>query len=64
VAGHLTQSDFELVAAVGFRFYGMKRSHGALYGICVDCDPNNLIFKDVDAFDATDNGKNPPVSQL
>ncbi|KAF5330700.1 hypothetical protein D9619_005967 [Psilocybe cf. subviscida] len=48
------------VAAVGFRFYGMKRSRGASFGICVDCDPNNLAFKNIDAFDPTDSGQNPP----
>lgn len=63
-AAQFTQGDCELVAAVGFRFYGMKRSKGALFGICVDCDPNNLAFKDVDAFDPTDNGQNPPVRRL
>ncbi|KAF5330702.1 hypothetical protein D9619_005965 [Psilocybe cf. subviscida] len=49
------------IAATEFRYYGMKRSNGGLYGICVDCDPNNPSFDTrIDAFDPTDNGQSPP----
>ena len=35
-----------------------------MYGICVDCDPNNQIFETIDAVNTTDDGKNPPVRRL
>ena len=50
-----------LVAAIGFFYYGIKRSQGGLYGICIDCTPGAPNFIHVDAFNATDDGHNPPV---
>ncbi|KAF8969796.1 hypothetical protein BDZ97DRAFT_1914928 [Flammula alnicola] len=47
--------------AIAFYYYGIPRSRGGSYGICVDCDPNNRIFIPVDGFNATDDGKNPPI---
>ena len=38
-----------------------QRSGGGLYKICIDCDPNDRVFTDVDAYNATDDGHNPPV---
>ncbi|KAF9483800.1 hypothetical protein BDN70DRAFT_873424 [Pholiota conissans] len=49
------------VPAIAFYYYGIPRSHGGSYGICVDCDPNNRVFSPVDGFNATDDGKNPPI---
>ncbi|PPR08005.1 hypothetical protein CVT24_003756 [Panaeolus cyanescens] len=48
--------------AVAFFYYGMQRSNGGLYGICVDCDPNNPNWVSIDALNRSDNGKNPPAS--
>ncbi|KAJ8084841.1 hypothetical protein PM082_003618 [Marasmius tenuissimus] len=47
--------------AIAFYYFGIKRSQGGLYGICIDCDPNKPDFQTIDAFNATDDGKNPPV---
>ena len=47
--------------AVAFHYYGIPRSNGGLYGICIDCDPNDMRFETVDALDQSDNGQNPPV---
>ncbi|KAL1720912.1 hypothetical protein EV715DRAFT_288834 [Schizophyllum commune] len=47
--------------AVAFYYFGMKRSGGGLYKICIDCDPNDRVFTDVDAYNATDDGHNPPT---
>ncbi|KAJ3576069.1 hypothetical protein NP233_g675 [Leucocoprinus birnbaumii] len=47
--------------AIGFYYYGIQRSHGAVYGICVDCDQNALSFQTIDAVNTTDDGRNPPV---
>ncbi|KAF8201504.1 hypothetical protein BJ912DRAFT_503621 [Pholiota molesta] len=49
------------VPAIAFYYYGILRSSGGSYGICVDCDPNKPVFTNVDGFNATDDGKNPPV---
>ncbi|PBL00289.1 hypothetical protein ARMGADRAFT_1159642 [Armillaria gallica] len=49
------------VPANAFYYYGMRRSRGALYAICIDCDPNKPIFESIDAVNATDDGTNPPV---
>ncbi|KJA27413.1 hypothetical protein HYPSUDRAFT_934114 [Hypholoma sublateritium FD-334 SS-4] len=40
----------------------MQRSRGGLYAICFDCNsaPSNTSFI-IDAFNATDDGENPPV---
>ncbi|KAJ8084856.1 hypothetical protein PM082_003633 [Marasmius tenuissimus] len=51
--------------AIAFYYYGMRRSQGGLYGLCIDCDPdvpvNDKRFETVDALDRSDNGQNPPV---
>lgn len=52
------------VPANAFYYYGMRRSRGALYAICIDCDPNKPIFESIDAVNATDDGTNPPVSVI
>ncbi|KAJ8084826.1 hypothetical protein PM082_003603 [Marasmius tenuissimus] len=50
------------VPAIAFRYYGMRRSRGGLYGICIDCDSlDEPRFQNVDALNATDDGLNPPV---
>lgn len=49
-------------AAVAFFYYGITRSRGGSYGICVDCDPNARNFETIDGVNLTDDGKNPPVS--
>ncbi|KAK0433974.1 hypothetical protein EV421DRAFT_1360939 [Armillaria borealis] len=49
------------VPANAFYYYGMRRSRGGLYAICIDCDPNKPIFETIDAVNATDDGTNPPV---
>ncbi|KAK1229297.1 hypothetical protein PQX77_007642 [Marasmius sp. AFHP31] len=48
--------------AVAFYYFGMLRSKGGLYGICIDCNPNKPSFQDVDALDVGDDGKSPPVA--
>ncbi|KAF9559487.1 hypothetical protein CPC08DRAFT_763248, partial [Agrocybe pediades] len=48
-------------AVVAFYYYGIERSLGANYSICVDCDPNNRIFVNIDGVNRTDDGRNPPV---
>ncbi|KAF5345165.1 hypothetical protein D9758_009661 [Tetrapyrgos nigripes] len=51
------------VPANAFYYYGMKRSNGARYGICIDdpiCDPASPIVV-IDALDCSDDGHNPPV---
>ncbi|KAF5345164.1 hypothetical protein D9758_009668 [Tetrapyrgos nigripes] len=50
------------VPANGFYYYGMKRSNGGRYGICIDdpiCDPASPIV--IDALDRSDDGHNPPT---
>jgi len=47
--------------ATAFFYFGMPRCCGGLYQICVDCDPNDPKFVDVDAVVPNDDGKNPPV---
>ncbi|KAK1226054.1 hypothetical protein PQX77_010969, partial [Marasmius sp. AFHP31] len=51
--------------AIAFYYYGMKRSGGGLYGLCIDCDPDVPVddkrFETIDALDTSDNGQNPPV---
>ncbi|KAK7464409.1 hypothetical protein VKT23_006576 [Stygiomarasmius scandens] len=49
------------VLANAFYYYGLKRSKGGLYAICVDCDPEHPQFLEVDAFDPSDKGDSPPV---
>ncbi|KAK1230196.1 hypothetical protein PQX77_006717 [Marasmius sp. AFHP31] len=49
--------------AIAFRYFGMRRSRGGLYGICIDCDPlDEPRFQAVDALNASDDGLNPPVA--
>ncbi|KAK1226061.1 hypothetical protein PQX77_010976 [Marasmius sp. AFHP31] len=48
--------------AIAFHYFGMRRSGGGLYEICIDCDPGNPSFETIDALNATDDGKNPPVA--
>ncbi|KXN83314.1 hypothetical protein AN958_01596 [Leucoagaricus sp. SymC.cos] len=47
--------------AIAFYYYGILRSHGGKYGICIDCDQNGLNFITMDAVNITDDGGNPPV---
>ncbi|KAJ7940545.1 hypothetical protein B0H13DRAFT_2648148 [Mycena leptocephala] len=49
------------IPATEFYYFGMKRSHGGSYLICIDCDPNDRQFETINAVDITDDGKNPPV---
>ncbi|KAK0207227.1 hypothetical protein IW262DRAFT_1536737 [Armillaria fumosa] len=49
------------VEANAFYHYGIRRCCGALYAICVDCDPQNPKFEIIDAVNSSDDGKNPPV---
>jgi len=44
-----------------FYYFGIKRSQGGFYQICIDCDPNNRVWEDIDGLNATDDGHNPPV---
>ncbi|KAK1229298.1 hypothetical protein PQX77_007643 [Marasmius sp. AFHP31] len=49
--------------AIAFRYYGMRRSRGGLYSICIDCDSlDESRFQTVDALNASDDGLNPPVA--
>ncbi|KAK1217108.1 hypothetical protein PQX77_020254 [Marasmius sp. AFHP31] len=48
--------------AVAFQYYGIPRSHGGLYGICIDCDPDNQHFQTIDGLNFSDDGKNPPIA--
>ncbi|THU88081.1 hypothetical protein K435DRAFT_969648 [Dendrothele bispora CBS 962.96] len=48
--------------ARAFFYYGMKRSNGGLYHICIDgCGTGSLDSVDIDALDLFDNGQNPPT---
>ncbi|KAL1726865.1 hypothetical protein EV714DRAFT_286917 [Schizophyllum commune] len=47
--------------ATGFYYYGMLRSGGGLYLICIDCDPNDRLWDRIDAHNASDDGRNPPA---
>ncbi|THV06453.1 hypothetical protein K435DRAFT_479269 [Dendrothele bispora CBS 962.96] len=48
--------------ARAFFYYGMKRSNGGLYHICIDgCGTGSLDSVDIDALDRSDNGQNPPT---
>ncbi|KAJ8084833.1 hypothetical protein PM082_003610 [Marasmius tenuissimus] len=49
------------VPAIAFYYFGMLRSKGGFYGICIDCDPEQPEYQDIDALNVTDDGKNPPV---
>jgi len=47
---------------VGFYYFGIKRSRGGFYQICIDCYPDNPQWLDIDGVNSTDDGHNPPVS--
>ncbi|KAJ8084854.1 hypothetical protein PM082_003631 [Marasmius tenuissimus] len=51
--------------AIAFYYYGIRRSRGGLYGLCIDCSPEIPVddkrFEIVDALNRSDNGQNPPV---
>ncbi|KAK7025431.1 hypothetical protein VNI00_015959 [Paramarasmius palmivorus] len=47
--------------AVAFYYYGIPRSQGGRYAICIDCDPNAPNFESIDGLNSSDNGQNPPV---
>lgn len=43
-------------------YLGFKRSRGAAYGVCIDCDgPVGGLFDIVDGNDPSANGNEPPV---
>ncbi|KAK1226055.1 hypothetical protein PQX77_010970 [Marasmius sp. AFHP31] len=48
--------------AIAFYFFGIRRSRGGLYGICIDCDLDKQNYQDIDALNTTDDGENPPVA--
>jgi hypothetical protein len=53
--------------AYAFYYFGMRRSQGGLYGICVDCFPppnvrQPVTWMTIDAVNSTDDGRNLPVS--
>ncbi|PPQ76916.1 hypothetical protein CVT24_008930, partial [Panaeolus cyanescens] len=48
--------------AVAFFFYGLQTEMGGMYGICVDCDPNNPNWESIDAFNPDAFGQSPPLS--
>lgn len=50
-----------VVPATDFYYFGFKRSRGARYLICIDCDPDKPEPNTISALDPTDNGQNPPV---
>ncbi|KAK1229299.1 hypothetical protein PQX77_007644 [Marasmius sp. AFHP31] len=50
------------VPAIAFHYFGIGRSRGGLYGICIDCDAENPRFQNVDGLNVSDNGRNPPVA--
>ncbi|KAJ8084837.1 hypothetical protein PM082_003614 [Marasmius tenuissimus] len=45
------------IPAVAFHYFGMLCSTGGLYGICIDCDPNEPNFQDVDALKTAENNE-------
>ncbi|KAL0061521.1 hypothetical protein AAF712_011664 [Marasmius tenuissimus] len=47
--------------AIAFYFFGIQRLRGGLYGICIDCSPNNPRFQTVDGLSTSDDGQNPPT---
>ncbi|KIY73340.1 hypothetical protein CYLTODRAFT_439902 [Cylindrobasidium torrendii FP15055 ss-10] len=47
--------------ANAFYYYGIPRCCGGTYGLCIDCDPNDRQFIEIDAVNATDDGHNEPV---
>jgi len=46
---------------VAFYYFGVKRSRGGFYQICIDCYPENRQWLSIDGVNSTDDGKNPPV---
>lgn len=54
-----------LIAPIfAFYYFGIKRSGGGMYQICIDCNPNDRTWQDIDGLNRTDDGKNPPVYPL
>jgi len=49
------------VPAIAFYYWGFKNSIGAQWGICIDCNPNNRTFIQIDGDDPTYIGDGPPV---
>ncbi|KAL1756204.1 hypothetical protein FB107DRAFT_274186 [Schizophyllum commune] len=47
--------------ATAFYYYGMLRSGGGWYLMCIDCDPNDQLWDHIDAHNASDDGRNPPI---
>ncbi|KAL1707055.1 hypothetical protein EV121DRAFT_288847 [Schizophyllum commune] len=48
--------------AIAFYYYGMLRSGGGWYLLCIDCGPNEQLWDySIDAHNASDDGRNPPV---
>ncbi|KIY48416.1 hypothetical protein FISHEDRAFT_73614 [Fistulina hepatica ATCC 64428] len=47
--------------ATAFFYYGIKRCCGGSYLICIDCDPNDMLWQTIDGVNRSDDGKNPPV---
>ncbi|KAL0061517.1 hypothetical protein AAF712_011660 [Marasmius tenuissimus] len=45
------------IPAIAFHYFGIIRSRGGLYGICVDCDPEEPNFQDVDALKTAENNE-------
>jgi hypothetical protein len=52
------------VPAIAFYYWGFKNSIGAQWGICIDCNPNNRTFIQIDGEDPTYNGDGPPVGAV
>ncbi|KAK0438867.1 uncharacterized protein EV420DRAFT_1486519 [Desarmillaria tabescens] len=50
--------------ANAFYYYGIPRCCGALYAICIDCDPESSKFEKINAVNSTDDGKNPPFIKV
>ncbi|PPQ85247.1 LOW QUALITY PROTEIN: hypothetical protein CVT25_010020 [Psilocybe cyanescens] len=48
--------------AIAFYYFGIPRCCGGQYGICIDCDPNQPNFIQIDGVNTTDDGHNPPVA--
>jgi hypothetical protein len=52
------------VPAIAFYYWGFKNSRGAQWGICIDCNPNNRTFIQIDGDDPTYNGDGRPVGAV
>ncbi|KAJ8084852.1 hypothetical protein PM082_003629 [Marasmius tenuissimus] len=49
--------------AIAIYVFGLPRSQSGLYGLCIDCDPNNPRFQTIDSLNTSniDAPNNPPV---